>query len=160
MTLPSVSVAVFAYNEAQLIAACLDSIEACSGEAELSIFVLINGCTDQTEQIVRDYAATHPNVHPIVLRLGDKSNAWNHYTHEVSRRDANMHAFIDGDVAITPGSMAALLRSFDADPVANGCAALPVGHRTRVMAYRRKLSNNREMSGNLGRKAHPCENVR
>ena len=98
---------------------------------------------------MRDYAATHPNVHPIVLRLGDKSNAWNHYTHEVSRRDAVMHAFIDGDVAITPGSMASLLRAFDADPGVNGCAALPVGDRTRVMAYRRKLSNNREMSGNF-----------
>jgi glycosyltransferase involved in cell wall biosynthesis len=149
MSLPPVSVAVFAYNEAKLIAACLDSIEACANEADLSIYVMINGCTDRTEQIVRDYAATHPNVHPIVLRLGDKANAWNHYVHEASPRDAVLHAFIDGDVTITQGSMAALLRTFDVDPVANGCAALPVGSRNRVRDYRRKLSTNREMSGNF-----------
>jgi glycosyltransferase involved in cell wall biosynthesis len=149
MILPAVSVAVFVYNEANLIAACLDSIEACSGEAALSIFVLINGCTDRTDSIVRDYAVAHPNVHPIVIRLGDKANAWNYYTHQASGREAIMHAFIDGDVTITPGSITALLRTFDEDPAANGCAALPVGHRPRVMAYRRKLSANREMSGNF-----------
>ena len=149
MTLPPVSVAVFAYNEAKLIAACLESIETCASEVDLSVFVMINGCTDRTEQIVRDYAASHPNVHPIVLRLGDKANAWNHYTHEASRQGVVMHAFIDGDVTITPGSMTALVRAFDADPEANGCAALPVGDRHRVMAYRRKLSTNREMSGNF-----------
>ena len=149
MNMPAVSVAVFAYNEEKLIAACLDSIQACSGEADLSISVLINGCTDRTESIVRDYAVAHPNVYPIVIRLGDKANAWNHYTHQASGRDALMHAFVDGDVTVTPGSMAALLRAFDADPVANGCAALPVGQRSRVVAYRRKLSANREMSGNF-----------
>jgi len=149
MIMPPVSVAVFAYNEAKLIAACLDSIEACAGEVDLSVFVMINGCTDRTEEIVRGYAATHPNVHPIVLRMGDKANAWNQYVHEASRQDAVVHAFIDGDVAIMPGSMAALVRAFDADPVANGCAALPVGNRHRVKAYRSKLTVNREMAGNF-----------
>lgn len=149
MTLPPVSVAVFAYNEAKLITACLDSIQACLDEVDLSVYVLINGCSDRTEQIVRAYAATHPNVHPIVLQLGDKANAWNHYTHDLAAQGAVMHAFIDGDMTITRGSMAALLRAFSDNPFANGCAALPVGDRRRVIAYRRKLWNNREMSGNF-----------
>jgi len=149
MTLPTVSVAVFAYNEAKLIADCLDSIEACAGEAKLSVFVMINGCTDSTEQIVCDYAVMRPNVHPVVLRLGDKANAWNHYTHEVSEPDAAIHAFIDGDVTITRGSMAALVRSFADNPDANGCGALPVGCRPRVVAFGRKLRDNREMAGNF-----------
>jgi cellulose synthase/poly-beta-1,6-N-acetylglucosamine synthase-like glycosyltransferase len=145
--LPAVSVAVFAYNEENLIEACLDSIAGCAGEADISVHVLVNGCTDRTEEIVRRRAAARPDVHPVIIRLGDKANAWNHYTHSVAQESAAMHCFIDGDMTIAKGSVAALLRAFADDPSANGCAALPMGRRRE--AYRRKLAHKREMSGNF-----------
>ncbi len=142
------SVAVFAYNEEQSIEVCLASIEACADEADLNIFVLVNGSRDRTEQIVRAYAARWPNVHPIVIAPGDKANAWNHYTHQIAPESADAHAFIDGDMTITRGSMAALLRAFRDDPSANGCAALPVCGRN-LEKYRDKIRTNREIFGNF-----------
>jgi len=47
-TSPSWSVAVFTYNEAQLIRATLDSIEAAVAGYPIDITVLANGCKDAT----------------------------------------------------------------------------------------------------------------
>jgi len=45
---PSWSDAVFAYNEAQLIRATLESIEAAIAGHPIEITVLVNGCKDAT----------------------------------------------------------------------------------------------------------------
>jgi glycosyltransferase involved in cell wall biosynthesis len=148
MSRPTVSVAVFAYNEEDRIAACLDAIRACAEEARLRVHVLINGCTDGTERIVRGYRAPEIDLRPIVIRRGDKANAWNHYTHEVAPEEAAIHVFTDGDMRIGRGSIAGFLRTFDERPEAHGCAGLPASGRSRD-AFREKLIREREMAGNL-----------
>src|SRR5262245_4398720 len=52
-------VMVLAHNEARNIVACLDSIYAADPGHAFSIFVMANGCTDDTERIVNEYAETH-----------------------------------------------------------------------------------------------------
>ncbi|WP_270939006.1 glycosyltransferase [Falsiroseomonas oryzae] len=146
--LPIVSVAVFAYNEEQNIVAALDALDACGSEACLRVHVLINGCTDGTERVVRAYRPKRIAVVPVVIKVGDKANAWNHYTHEVAPADAAIHVFTDGDMVVMPGSIAAFLARFAQDPHANGCAALPATGRS-IQAFRTKLIRSREMAGNL-----------
>lgn len=148
MSAPKVSVAVFAYNEAARIAACLDALAACAGEARLTVHVLINGCTDETEAVVRSHPAPGFDLRPVVIRRGDKANAWNHYTQEVAPEDAEVHVFTDGDMVAGPGSVAAFLAAFAADRHAAGCAGLPASGRSRT-AFRDKLVANRELAGNL-----------
>lgn len=148
MTRPTVSMAVFAYNEENAIRACLDSIEACGDEADLVAHVLINGCTDGTERVVRDYDASSFTLRPVVIAKGDKANAWNHYTHDLAPVDAALHVFTDGDMVIGRGSIAGFLRRFEEEPDANGCAGLPITGRSRH-AFRDKLVRRREMAGNL-----------
>lgn len=143
-----VSVAVFAYNEEDGITAALDRLDACATEARLRIHVLINGCTDGTERAVRAWRPARAELVPVVIARGDKANAWNHYVHEIAPEDAAAHVFTDGDMLVSPGSVAAFLRQFDADPHANGCAGLPVSGRSRD-AFRAKLVQRREMAGNL-----------
>jgi glycosyltransferase involved in cell wall biosynthesis len=145
---PLVSVAVFAYNEENGIADALGRIEACADAATLRVHVLINGCTDRTERVVRAYRPTRAEVLPVVIARGDKANAWNHYTHEVAPQDAAMHVFTDGDMLITPGSVGAFLHAFASEPHVHGCAGLPVSGRSRD-AFRDKLRRQREMAGNL-----------
>lgn len=141
------SVAVFAYNEAAVIEACLDSIETdCRAEAT-TIYVLMNGCTDGTDTVVRSYAVKHPNVTPVAVRLGDKANAWNHYVHDVAP-DADFHCFVDGDVTITAGSLAGMANCFADHPEADAAAALPAGGRSRDV-FRDKLVRKRELAGNF-----------
>lgn len=148
MSRPFVSVAVFAYNEEDGIATALARLEACGAEADLRVHVLINGCTDRTERVVWAYQPQRITVVPVVMAKGDKANAWNHYTHEVAPLDAAIHVFTDGDMLIDPGTIAAFLRRFEEEPLANGCAGLPVSGRSRD-AFRTKLSGRREMAGNL-----------
>ncbi|WP_052389727.1 glycosyltransferase family 2 protein [Belnapia moabensis] len=148
MTRPLVSVAVFAYNEEERVVAALDRLDACGTGVELRIHVLINGCTDGTERVVRAWRPRHATVMPVVIARGDKANAWNHYVHDVAPIDAAIHVFTDGDMLVSPGSVAAFLRQFEAEPHANGCAGLPMSGRSRE-AFRAKLVNNREMAGNL-----------
>jgi glycosyltransferase involved in cell wall biosynthesis len=144
---PRFSVAVLAYNEERLIEACLDSIRAAAEGFDLSIHVLINGCRDRTEEIVRGYAQRHPNVHPVLIKLGDKSNAWNHYTFLVAP-EADYHCFVDGDVKVAGGSFAALAACFAAHEEANAAGAVPVSGRS--MDYiREKMIRGRELAGNF-----------
>jgi glycosyltransferase involved in cell wall biosynthesis len=146
--LPNISAAVFAYNEADGIASCLDALGACAGEARLTVHVMINGCTDGTEAAVRAYRPSGFSVVPVVIARGDKSNAWNHYAQEVAPEDAACHVFTDGDLRVAPGSIRGFLEAFAREPEAMGCAALPVSGRSRD-AFRRKLVSRREMAGNL-----------
>lgn len=146
--LPSVSVAVFAYNESAAIRDCLDAIGACAPEAALTVHVLINGCTDDTEAQVRAYQPRGFAMRPVVIARGDKANAWNTYVQEVAPDDAALHVFTDGDMTMAPGSIAGFLQAFAAAPQANGCAGLPISGRSRD-AFRDKLLQNHEMAGNL-----------
>lgn len=148
MSRPFVSAAVFAYNEEGSIAAALDRLDACGSEADLRVHVLVNGCTDGTERVVRGYQARRITVVPVVIAEGDKANAWNHYTHEVAPPEAAFHLFTDGDMLVRPGSITAFLRRFEEAPHANGCAGLPVSGRSRK-AFRCKLVQRHEMAGNL-----------
>ncbi|MCO6417741.1 glycosyltransferase [Siccirubricoccus sp. KC 17139] len=145
---PIVSIAVFAYNEEAGIAACLDAIGACAAEARLRIYVLINGCRDRTEEVVRAYRPAGFELVPVVIQRGDKANAWNHYTHEVAPEDAAIHVFTDADVMIAPGSIAGFLAAFAAAPEADACAGLPVSGRTRA-AFRANLVREKFVAGNL-----------
>lgn len=141
------SVAVFAYNEQRLIGRCLESILAAAGGARIAVHVLINGCTDRTEDCVAALAARHPCIRPVVLARGDKANSWNVYVHELAP-DVLTHVFVDGDMQVTPGSFAALAAALRADHRAVAAAALPVSGRSRE-AFRRKLTVNHELAGNL-----------
>ena len=148
MMKPRVSIAVFAYNEAASIASCLDAIQACAGEGELTARVLINGCSDATESIVRAYRPRGFSIVPVVIDRGDKANAWNAYVHEQAPPDVDFHVFTDGDMQIQPGTVKGFARCFAEQSAAQGCAGLPVSGRSRP-AFRDKLTKNRELAGNL-----------
>lgn len=145
-----VGIAVFAHNEELLITASLDAVRSAVdfAEVEAEIFVLINGCTDKTEQVVRRYAENAPFVRPVIIGPGDKSNAWNHYVHLVAPPQATTHVFTDGDVRVGQAAIAGLIECLAAQPEANACAALPSGGRNQ-QAFRAHLLAGHELAGNL-----------
>lgn len=148
MDRPLVSVAMFAYNEEALIGRALDAILACRDEADLVVHVLINGCTDRTEEIVRARAAADPAIRPVVIVRGDKANAWSHYVHAVAPEAAAIHVFTDGDMEVSKGSIAAFLARFAELPEANGCAGMPLSGRQKAYLHDH-IRNHGEMYGNL-----------
>ena len=148
MTVPTISIAIFAYNEERSIGAALDAVGRCASEGHVTAHVLINGCTDNTEAAVRAYRPHGFSVVPVLIPRGDKANAWNVYVHTVAPETADFHVFTDGDMIMQPGSLAGFAERFSAEPGAEACAALAVSGRDRS-AFRDKALHNREMAGNL-----------
>src|SRR5215471_5056320 len=103
-------VMVLAYNEERHIRACLDSIYAADPGHSFEVFVMANGCTDRTGEIVLEYARTQPLVHLVTIALGDKCNAWNVFIHETVPAHCpgrEVYFFMDGDATVAPGSFSA-----------------------------------------------------
>lgn len=144
---PATSIAVFAHDEASGIVQCLDSLYRGAPHRPFEVHVLANGCTDGTEALVAAYARARPEVRLHSIPVGDKSNAWNVYIHELSP-DAAVHCFVDGDVRVAPGSIAALAETLAPAPHANAAAGLPAAGRSAA-AFAREVRESHALPGNL-----------
>lgn len=144
-------VMVLAHNEERHIGACLDSLFDGEPGKAFDVFVMANGCTDRTEEIVRQYAARRAGVHLVSITLGDKCNAWNVFIHETIPRHAAsrpVYFFMDGDARIAPGSLSAMARALDTTPHAHAASAVPVSGRN-VDRDRREIIEQCGLVANL-----------
>lgn len=124
----SVSFAVFAHNEQDLIGECLDSLLSELKGLEGRIVVLVNGSSDRTLEIVKSYQAHHSNVEHVNLKFGDKANAWNYYVHSIAD-ESSAHFFVDGDITISERSVKSILEVMASDEHALAFSTLPSGGR-------------------------------
>jgi glycosyltransferase involved in cell wall biosynthesis len=129
---PAWPVMVLAHNEERHIGACLDSIFDSEPGRAFDVFVMANGCTDGTEQIVQQRAARRPGIHLVSIALGDKCNAWNVFIHETMPRQAAsrpVYFFMDGDARIAPGSLSVMANALATNPHAHAASAVPISGR-------------------------------
>lgn len=125
-------VMVLAHNEERHIAACLDSIFAADPDLSFEVYVMANGCTDRTEDIVMEYARRRPEVHLVSIAMGDKCNAWNVFIHETVPahcQGQDIYFFMDGDARVVPGSFSAMARALKTNPHAHAASAVPASGR-------------------------------
>ena len=123
---------VLAHNEERYIKACLDSIFTADPACSFEVFVMANGCSDRTEEIVREYARRRPEVKLVSLALGDKCNAWNVFIHETIPADCpgrEVYFFMDGDARAVKGSFAAMARALRENSYAHAASAIPASGR-------------------------------
>jgi glycosyltransferase involved in cell wall biosynthesis len=142
---------VLAHNEERHIAACLASLFDGEPGHPLDVYVMANGCTDQTEAVVREQAKKYQRVHLISIALGDKCNAWNVFVNEIAPKqapDREIYFFMDGDARILPGSLSALSRGLDRNPRAHAASAPPASGRS-IELDRRTLIQHRGLVANL-----------
>lgn len=112
---------------------------------------MANGCTDRTEDIVRDYARSHAFVTLVSLSLADKNNAWNHFIHEIVPAlcpGCPVYFFMNGDARIAPGSLTVLAHALSREDRAYAAAAIPGSGRSRKRDAS-KLIKQREFVANL-----------
>lgn len=126
------AIAVFAHNEGNNIAHCMDSLLAATQNPNaLRIYVLNNGSSDNTVAVVAAYALRHSQIQLVEIQLGDKANAWNYFVHDLSLQ-ADIFGFVDGDVTFTPGALDELSKALEQKPASHQPAADARHQRTEM----------------------------
>lgn len=112
-----VSVIVPVYNVENYLAKCLDSL-ICQTHQNMEILVVNDGSTDQSEQIISDYAQKYPDkIKPFHKENGGLSDARNF---GIDRATGDYIGFVDSDDYVSPSmfqEMAALAEKHDAEMV-------------------------------------------
>jgi len=147
----SISVCIFARNEALHLPRCIAALDAASDGLDYRAHILVNGCDDDTGAVAAVLAAANPRITVHELPVGDKAHAWNEYVFRIARKaalPAKTHIFLDGDIRPGRGAVAALSRAINEAPEAYGAAALPASGRSRHF-WAAHLRRNHYLSGNL-----------
>ena len=146
----ALKVMVLAHNEAKQIEYCLNSIRSAAPGREVMAYVMANGCTDNTEEVVKTYAARNGGVVLVSIEMPDKCNAWNVFIHETLAPTAedDVYFFMDGDARASPGSFAAMAAMLANDPIAMAVGAVPGSGRS-MEADRRQMLEERHLVANL-----------
>ena len=124
-----IEAAVFAYNESDTIVRALDSL--LKNPSVVRVTVLINGCSDDTAEIVARLAKEESRINPVDTGPGDKCNAWNQYVHEIADCESDLHLFMDGDCYCDDDAIEQLSEGLRQNPSAKALAAVPFSGRNR-----------------------------
>lgn len=152
----TISVAVFARNEAKRIGPCLRALAAAHahpaawphGAPRLHVTVLLNGTTDDTaDRAAAALIETGLPGHLYVIAHGDKTNAINQFLHRL-RPPAETYIFMDGYAAVCADALGLLTRCLAAQPLANAAAAMPSNGRSAA-AMRREMLIHPGLHGSL-----------
>ncbi len=108
-------VCVLAHNEEANIESTVRRIIAGNRDKAPRVRVYANGCTDNTQEVVRRLAQRHPEVELISLARASKPNAWNVAFHD---NDEEILIFADADVSPDDGAVASIYHAFDSQPQA------------------------------------------
>lgn len=114
-----VDIGVFAHNEAAGIAAMVARLAAQdilqSSGVSARVLILANGCTDATAALARNAAV--PGIEIAELVQGGKSRSWNHFVHNLSRKEADVLLFVDADIEFSdPTALRRLAQGIAARP--------------------------------------------
>ena len=112
-----VSILIPAHNEADYLPACLDALLASDPvPQDVEVIVIANGCTDNTAEIARGYAAVAEarnwRLEVLDLTQGGKLNAWNQ-GESAARGEALI--YLDADVHVSPPLIGQIAEALDTD---------------------------------------------
>ena len=111
---PKISIIIPAYNIAQYLPRCLDSILG-QTYTNLEIIVVSDGSTDETNDIIKEYAQKDSRIIPVFKENGGVSSARNK---GLDLASGEYIGFVDGDDYIEPDMYEVLLNNalkYDAD---------------------------------------------
>lgn len=144
----NVQICIFAYNLETSITRCIENIIASSGKHSIELFIMINGCSDKTLQVVEALAIAKPNIHPVQIALGDKANAWNVFCYDHYDPKA-LAIFADGDLTFEKDAITNLIAYHLAHPQYNAISSFPCEHGRSSQQWRKDLLSQHQFTGAL-----------
>lgn len=119
------SIGILAHNEGKMLEATLTSLFSqrlfASGH-DCEVLVVPNGCTDDTAQVANRLLAKAASSVQLTWKVCEvakpgKSNAWNVYVHELSRKDAEFLFLMDADITlIEDDTLGSMVDTLERDP--------------------------------------------
>lgn len=149
-------IAVFAHNESANIENALASIKRAITGISARVYVLVNGCTDNTADLVKQNKSDLESLCVLETSFGDKANAWNLFVHEVlGEKATDKHVlgknsvciFMDGDVTCEQNTLRFLAEEFTRIQRAEAVGAMPATGRDRD-AWRQRMVPANMLAGN------------
>ncbi|MFQ3190353.1 MAG: glycosyltransferase involved in cell wall biosynthesis [Paraglaciecola sp.] len=142
------TIVMFAHNEEKNIGRSIKSVLDSADGYLNKLYVIANGCTDNTCSEVQKIQLTRSNdqLALVELQLGDKCNAWNQYVHHIAD-ESPIHFFVDADVQFVVGSFGRLSQHLANDAEANAAAGLPFSGRNQQQ-YLDMVKQGRCLFGN------------
>ena len=126
---PPVSVIIPAFNEEKVIAACLTSVLR-SDYPDFQVFVVDDGSTDHTSDVVRAMIADHPRVH---LLREENAGKWHAANLALNHITTPIFIAADADSIFLPDTIRWLVQQFK-DPAVGAVAGLvEVGNRVNLL---------------------------
>lgn len=111
--MPKLTVCIPAYNAAEHLTACLDSVLNQSSWEDVEVLVANDGSTDNTEEILKKYVAGYPNVHYFSKPNSGLTATRNFLAAKVT---TDWVMWMDADDYITEGTIAEILKNLKEDP--------------------------------------------
>lgn len=142
------SIAIFAHNEEKLIEKTISSLDKAGLTKEDRVYVLINGCTDNTLSVVETFSKKDKRINPVHIPFGDKANAWNVYVDQIGSEESSIHIFMDGDIIPSENSFNYMQAALDEHSEALVASTLPRGGK-RSESWAKYIVEKHGMPGNL-----------
>jgi glycosyltransferase involved in cell wall biosynthesis len=134
--MPTVSVAVCAFNEGRNIGACLESLiqQELKGFDLLEIIAISSGSTDNTDEVIRGYEAKDRRVKLVRQEKREgKNSAINLF---ISLAKGDILVLVNADNRLERGTLQALLAPFEDEEVGvTGGHPVPVNSKETVVGF-------------------------
>jgi cellulose synthase/poly-beta-1,6-N-acetylglucosamine synthase-like glycosyltransferase len=126
---PPVTVVIPAFNEEKVIAACVGSILR-SEYPDFQIYIVDDGSTDRTADVVRELVANNPQVH---LLREENAGKWHAANLALSRITTPIFVVADADSIFLPDTIRWLVQPFRDDRVGAVAGLVEVGNRVNLL---------------------------
>jgi cellulose synthase/poly-beta-1,6-N-acetylglucosamine synthase-like glycosyltransferase len=127
---PAVSVIIPAFNEEKVIAACVDSVLQ-SDYPNFQVYIVDDGSTDHTSDVVRNLVASNPRVH---LLREDNAGKWHAANLALTRIDTPIFVAADADSIFLPDTITWLVQPFKDDRVGAVSGLVEIGNRVNLLS--------------------------
>jgi cellulose synthase/poly-beta-1,6-N-acetylglucosamine synthase-like glycosyltransferase/peptidoglycan/xylan/chitin deacetylase (PgdA/CDA1 family) len=127
---PPVSVIIPAFNEEKVIAACVHSVLR-SDYPDFTVYIVDDGSTDHTSDVVRNLVASDPRVH---LLREDNAGKWHAANLALARIDTPIFVAADADSIFLPDTISWLVQPFKDDRVGAVSGLVEIGNRVNLLS--------------------------